>query len=387
MTPSVERNPKALRWLTWAHFLNDGIANYLPGILPFLVAARHVPLGLAGGFMTALLLGQSLQPLTGWLADRVGGRLFILGGLALSTMSAVAVGWAHSVWLVVVFLIMTGIGNTAFHPQAVSMARKQVGPRQNLDLAIFLGGGELGRGLGPLLAGFVVSQWGLTWLWLMSIPWMVTLAVLWRVIPQAEARARLKQSIQWRRHVRPALSLLAFSSVRAATIYEVVTLSPILWHEHGGSLVGGAFLVTTLIGVGISGNLLGGWATDRFGRKAVLIGTSIVSAVSLAVFSVAQGLWLLPVLAIMGSALFGSSSATMMIGQDIFDENPAMGSGVALGLANGLGAIMVLPLTYLAVQWHAIGTIGILIAMTLVTFPAIWALPLGPKTGVASQAG
>ncbi|MDA8195539.1 MAG: MFS transporter [Thermaerobacter sp.] len=384
---TVSGKQMRLRWLTWGHFLNDGIANYLPGILPFLVASRHVPLGLAGGFMSALLIGQSLQPVTGWIADRLGGRIFILGGLAVSTLSAAMLGWVHPVWLMLVLLVVTGLGNTAFHPQALTTARQLVGSRPSLDMSIFLVGGELGRGLGPLAAGIVVSRLGLGWLWLLGLPWALSGIGLWRVVPSLSARTRRGERVRWRRHLRPAGALLAFSAVRAATIYEVVTLAPILWREHGGSLVGGATLVTVLIGVGITGNLLGGIVTDRFGRKAVLTVSTVIAALTLGVFMVAQGIWLLPVLAIMGSALFGASAATMMIGQDIFSENPAMGSGVALGLANGLGAIMVLPLTYLAVRWQADGAIGILILLTAGTFPLIWALPLLPGARTVPRAG
>ncbi|MCL5116259.1 MAG: MFS transporter [Firmicutes bacterium] len=377
-SPSEPRRSPAqvISWLSWTHFLNDGIANYLPGILPFILSERHVPAALAGTFMTALLLAQGLQPLSGWIADRVGGRIMVLGGVGLSTLSAALLGWAHPVWLVLALLLFTGIGNTAFHPQALSITRAHVGNRQGTVMAIFLVGGEIGRSLGPLAAGLVVHHWGLAWLWLLALPLIVTYPWVLKVVPPQPSRTASRAPLAINRHIKPASALLAYSLVRSATIYEIVTLAPIMWHQEGGSLVTGAALVTVLIGVGIVGNLLGGALNDRMGKRVVLLGTSGLGLLTLIGFALLHGFWIWPVLGVMGIALFGASSTTMLIGQDIFSENPALGSGVALGLANGLGAVMVIPLTYIAANSSDRVAIWILIALTILTVPAVWGMPL-----------
>ncbi len=381
MTTSPTRPGFALGWLSWTHFLNDGIVNYLPGILPLVIVARHVPVALAGSLMTALLLGQGLQPVSGWLADRIGGRSLVLGGVGLSTVSAAVFGLAHPVWLVLTLLLLTGIGNTAFHPQALAITRGLVGQRQGIGTSVFLVGGEIGRSLGPLAAGLVVSHFGLQWVWLLGLPFLASLPVVLRVIPSQPSTHRHAPKMVWRRHLKPASAMLAYSLVRSATIYEMITLAPLIWHQHGGSLVTGSLLVSTLIGVGIVGNLLGGVVTDRLGKRGVLIGTSILALASLYAFITLSGAWVWPILGVMGIGMFGSSATTMLIGQDIFAENPGVGSGVALGLANGLGAVMVLPLTYVAAHWHADTAIWILIALTFATIPTIWAMPMGCRKG------
>lgn len=362
--------------LTWTHFLNDGMANYLPGILPFILTQRHIPLALAGTLMTALGLGQGLQPLSGWIADRIGGRVLVLGGVALSTLGAALIGLSHPLWLLLTLLLFTGVGNTAFHPQALSLAREQAGRRPGGLMSVFLVGGEVGRSLGPLAAGVVVHRWGLSWIWILAIPLMATYPWIARFVPQPKPRPRTGAAIRLAHHTKPAAALVAYAMVRSGIIAEMVILAPLMWSQHGGSLVIGAALDTVFIGVGIVGNLLGGTLQDRVGQPSVLWGTSILAILLLTAFNTLSGGWEWPVLAVLGVAVFGSFTTTMLIGQDIFRETPALGSGISLGLSNALGAALTFPLTYVAARVGDAAAVWILAVLTVITMPAIRWMPV-----------
>lgn len=356
--------------------MNDGLANYLPGILPFLATERHIPLAVIGSFMTALLLAQTLQPLSGLWADRLGGRRLILGGAGLTMAGAILLGLVHGAAWIIVVLILTGLGNTLFHPQALSQSRRLATANPGLLMAVFLVGGELGRAASPAVAGFLVGHFGMAALGLMAVPLIVSFPWLLRRIPGgAPARERSLVPFHWAGHGRRAAWLIVFSSVRSATIYELVTLSPIIWHARGGSLVGAASLVTVFIGVGIAGNLSGGYLSERTGRLPIVWVTTLAAILCLLLYIALPPGYMWPILAVLGIALFGTASLTMLMGQDIFPDNPAMGSGVALGLANGVGALLVLPLTALAGRFGPVVPVWCLVGMTVVSLAAIPKLP------------
>lgn len=208
------RNPDGLllfNWLHWSHFLNDGAANALPGILPYIVIRSHLPISLAGSFMTALLVAQGLQPLSGWLADKIGGRTLVLGGVVLSTVSVALLGFAHPIWLILALLLFTGIGNTAFHPQAMSITRGLVGRKTGLGMSVFMVAGEIGRSLGPLAAGLIVRHLGISWLWLIALPLGVTYPWILRTVPAQPSKKRTSVEIKWREHSKPVAALLAYT--------------------------------------------------------------------------------------------------------------------------------------------------------------------------------
>lgn len=361
--------------MTWAHFLNDGSANYLPGILPAILISLHEPVSMAGALMAALLIGQALQPLMGWIADQIGGKGMIILGISASSVGGALLGLTDSVAALTGFLLLIGVGNSMFHPQALASVRGLVHSRQGLGLSVFLVGGELGRGLWPVMASLLVVRYGLPSLLVLGVPAVLTLPFLVRYAPRQTPQRGKGGRIDWSRHTVSTSLLLGLAGIRSTVTYAMVTFLPILWHFRGGSLVSGASIVSTLIAVGIAGNLLGGYMMDQIGRQPVLLVSTVVMAVLVPTVVIVRGQWIWVVAAILGSMLFAGSSATISIGQDIFAENRSMGSGIALGLANGIGAVLVL-IIGLFVNRHDIPLIfGLLGAATLLSTVIIFFLP------------
>jgi len=367
-----------LATLSWAHFLNDGAANYLPGVLPAVLLALNVPVSLAGSIMAALLLGQALQPLYGWLSDHVGGRWMIFTGIAGSTLGGAAVGLAPGYWSLVAVLLLIGFTNSMFHPQAFAAVRGLSMGRDGFFMSVFLVGGELGRGIWPVLGSLVVVHLGIHALWIMALPALLTIPVLQSRIPALPARHPDLPPIAWRRHMGDIANVVSYSAMRATLMFSLVTFVPLMWHAEGGSLVSGASLISTLLVTGIIGNLGGGHLADRFGRRPVLFVASAASAVLLALFLVASGPWPWLILGLLGIAIFATLPLSILMGQDILPENRSLGAGLSLGLANGIGALAVMGLGVLAAHWGTATVLWLNVGLTTLTLLQIPFLPERP---------
>lgn len=335
-----------LAGMTWAHMVNDGATNYLPGVLPAVLIDVHEPLSLAGALVAALAVGQGFQPLVGLVSDRVGGRIVLITGFAMTSLGGALLGDAHSFGVLVLLLLMIGLGTSLFHPQALASIRSITRGRRGLRTSIFLVGGEAGRGLWPTLASLIVVHFGVGYLWIIGIPGVVTIWVVFHFAPSLGPKSRSPRGQQSppikAKGLLPVVVLVAYAALRAFGIFGLVTFIPILWHERGDSLVSGASVITAVIVVGIVGNLGGGHLTDLVGRRLVLIGSAATAAALLVPMGYVQGFWLWIIAGVLGCSLFMTLSTTIMIGQDIFPANPSLGSGVALGLSNAIGAVMVL---------------------------------------------
>lgn len=344
--------PKAksgLAALSAAHFLNDGAANFLPGVLPAILIALHAPVALAGVLMGALLIGQALQPLTGWLADRIGGRRQIALALFATSALGMGVGAAPSMWTLILCLLCLGIANSFFHPPALAATRRIAVSRPGHGTSFFLVGGEIGRGIWPLAASGVVTVLGLGWLWVLAIPGLLMACFSSRWIPRTKPQPATTAPVRWTSHLRPMRRIVAVAALRSLMILAPITFLPILWAQRGASLGEGAATITAILIVGIVGNMGGGVISDRLGRKPVLIIALVAALGFLAAILLAPDVWWIwLLLAGYGIAIYATLPLTVLMAQDLLPDNPAMGSGLALGFANALSAVGVMLLGPLA---------------------------------------
>jgi FSR family fosmidomycin resistance protein-like MFS transporter len=325
--------------LSWAHFLNDGAANYLPGILPAILVTLGLPVSSGGVLMAALLVGQGMQPLIGIVCDRVGGRVFIIAGLAGDSLCAALTGFAPSYGTLILLLIVIGLSSSLFHPQALVAVRGLAGGKHGATMSIFLVGGEIGRGVWPVLASGVATVAGLRFLWILGVPALLTLLVMPTFVPPMPRGRRDAKPIRWRTHLKPLSVLVAFSSLRSLLVIAISTFVPIEWHAQGGSLTVGATFVATLMVVGIIGNLAGGRLSDSIGRRRIVVAGMALGVVAMVLFMFSGGLWSWVLIGLAGIFIFATFPLTILMGQDLVPENRSFGSGVALGFANALGAL------------------------------------------------
>ncbi|MEJ2688017.1 MAG: MFS transporter [Gammaproteobacteria bacterium] len=341
--PVAASASRRLATLSWTHFLNDGAANYLPGVLPTVLISLHAQVALAGTIMGTLLLGQALQPLYGWLSDHLGGRWLIFIGIIGTTVGGAAVGIAPGYGSLLLALLLIGLTNAMFHPQALAAVRGLSTGRDGFYISVFLVGGELGRGIWPVLASLVVVHSGLAALWLLALPALLTLPWLHRYVPRLPARHPDSPPIAWRRHRRTLANVVTYSALRATMMFSLVTFVPHL--------------------------------ADRFGRRPALFVARMLCSLLLALFLIVSGPWLWIVLGMLGIALFATLPVSILMGQDILPENRSLGAGLALGLANGCGALAVMALGTLTTYWSPATVLWVNVALGIVATLQVPFLP------------
>lgn len=375
---------RPLAGLFYLHFLNDGAANFLPGVLPLMLVMLHESASLAGLLMAALLMGQALQPFFGLWADRLGGRGLVVAGFLGTATGMAVVGLSTHFALLLGALALIGISNAAFHPQALAMARncEQSGPKGQA-ISVFLVGGELGRGLSPWLVTSFVAGIGMAHLWVLSIVSLGSLAIVFPIIPRLSPRSAHAEPLTLRGKAGPLLAIIGFAGLRSIVTYGVVTFLPLLWVAEGGLEQKGALLIAVVIVSGILGNIGGPRIAARVGRQRLLFYALLATAIllSLVLWLPWAVDWIL--LAGLGMVLFAPIALTVAIGQDLFPENRSLGAGLALGSANGLGALAMVALGALA------GAYGLRFTLACVAVLAVCAAVLAktlPDTSSPSSA-
>ncbi|CAA7599658.1 Major facilitator superfamily transporter [Acididesulfobacillus acetoxydans] len=387
---SVSANPSIGRTLvfTVSHLINDTYPNLYPVLLPALMATLNFNTAAAGLISTvSALSAQLLQPLMGFWADRSGGRKFVVGGLALgSVLAAFAFGWAPSYSILLILLLISGLGNAAFHPHAAALVSEMTGKRKGLGMSLFMIGGNFGRGLAPLLAGTAFLWGGRPGLFFLAIPGLLMALIMAGVMsppPPPKPRTGKIFTPEFLQGLRRAGSLLTVVALRNMTSLATLTLVPILWHSLGYPLTDTAGLLSLMFIAGSFGNVAGGTLSDIIGPKPVLISSALLSSFWLFLFLHVHNFLLSFVLiALLGISLYSTSSVVMVFGQALFPANKGMASGLTLGIGNTLGTFGVAVIGLIADRYSITAGLYVSAAAVLISIPFVLRLKDAKPAGI-----
>lgn len=349
--------------LVLGHTVNDMYSNLLAGLLPLLTIAFGLSYMLAG--LAALVFNASssvLQPILGRWFDRKQTTWLLEAGLTLNCVCMSLVGISPNYIMLLLFLGTAGLGTASFHPPAFSTVVKTGTSGKGEAMGFFLAGGNTGFFIGPIVAGFLLTMYGLHGtLLLLPIGLIVALVLL-----RARVTVRSPTSLDTDSNHPPAnkrlVALLASITACRSTLLTVAeTFLPLYFVARGEPLFIATALASLWLGIGIIGQLTGGYVSDRIGRFPVISSSLLVGGVLFLLFLVTSGLTSLIFLALAGVVLYASWSVIVVMASEAAPHNVGAVSGFMLGFAVGIGGFAALGFGALA---DRIGLQPALIAFT-----------------------
>ena len=378
-TAEKEFNTGQIFTIAGGHFVHDTYSAFVAPLLPLLQERLATNYMLTGSLAIFTQLPSLLNPLIGYLADRVSLRYFVILAPAITATLLSSLGIVNNYFVVAMLLLAGGISIAAFHAPAPAMIGRLAGKRVGTGMSIFMASGELGRTLGPIVAVAGVGWFGLEGMWrLMFVGWAVT-AVLYYRLHDVSARtdtkpAGLADAWPQIRRVFPILGWIMLA--RTGMIVSLTTYLPLyMQDEVEVSLWLAAAALSILEGAGVAGALLSGTASDRFGRKRVL-GLLLFVSPLLALLFVYGPSWLaIPLLLALGLTAISPTPVLLAVVQGSFPDHRALANGIYIGLnflVRGLGiwAIGALADAYGLTLAFVVGSIA-----AFLTLPGVWLLP------------
>lgn len=354
-----------------------------------LVAILAVNIGLTNAQVGIALLVYNIgnavsQPFFGWLADRVGPRWLVIGGIGwmifFFSLAALVGDWPA-----LIALTIAGLGSGMFHPTGTSVATQVSDDVRTSATAVFFMMGQLGLFAGPILAGFLLDQldrpgylvlpvlsliaFMLSWQWVLNKPQATPAKTA--VVPATDITSQTAVSFNWQ-----LVGLFAFVIILSgSTSITAINFAPKLFTESGFSpsyvgILSGLFMAGSALG-----NLSGGFLGDRIPKKNVLL-LAMLGSVLPVYFYVTQSGILLPALIMLSGYFMGMPHSILVIAiQSLLPNRRAFASGLALGFMFFSGSVGSYFLGLLADQIGLIETLQFTAVLPFLAAIAILFLP------------
>lgn len=291
------REVRVLGLIGTAHFLSHFYILALPPLFLMWRDEFHVSFATLG-LASALLSGTTalLQTPVGFLTDKYGAKLFLVGGTLLMSLGIAGMAIAPAFWMILVLCVISGIGNSVIHPVDYAILAGSIDKaRMGRAFAFHTFTGNLGFAAGPpvivLLAGLMGWRGAIGLVGLVGVP--VVGAILWQsriLADQTKARAdaggpsglALLSSVPM---LMFFLFMLTSAMAGGAMQAFVITTLAKLWGTP--IAVGSAALTGYMVGA-TAGTLAGGWIADR--HPGNLLVFTIVSSLGSAALILLAGI-------------------------------------------------------------------------------------------------
>ncbi len=371
---------RAIVPFSFAHGCADLCQGAVPALLPTLIAARGLSLASATALVTAATIASSVvQPLFGIWSDRLDFPFLAPLGVVIAGLGLGTVGFCHSYAALAAALAISGLGVALFHPEAARMAGRAGGGTAR-GMSYFSVGGNVGFAVGPLAVLLSVGIFGLGASPVLALPGLLAGAVL-----VSELRGRSADADRHAHHARrphgparwgPFTRLTGAAVARTVAFFALQAFVPtylIVRLGAGDALAGIA--LTTMLGAGALGTLVGSRCADRWGRRLVLVWAMVPLTGLLALLPELGLPASIADLAAIGFLVDAPFATTVVIGQAYLPGRGGLASGITLGLAIGLGGLIAAGLGFLADATSVTTALLVLPAFTVVAAALAVSLP------------
>jgi FSR family fosmidomycin resistance protein-like MFS transporter len=363
------------------HFFVDLYSGALGTMQPVLLDRFRLSYTEAGILGGALVFSSSvMQPVYGYLSDRLHSRLFAALGPAMAGIFISTLGWAPGYAGLLAMVLLGGAGIAAFHPQAAANAVAGVRRNRGRAMAVFVCSGSLGLAAGPLFfsaltAGGTLAHtpWG-------AAPGLATTALLLSLMPPLAGRASHSAKFDWAplRAVWKPMTVLYFLVVIRSIVQITFTqMLPLYLHtQRNYSLSAASLCLALYLLGGAVGGMAGGALADRFGGRRVIMISMIGSTPLLALFVFGHGALSVAGLFLGGAILLFTIPVNVVMAQDLVPTQAGTVSALMMGFGWGVAGLIFIPLTgwvsdLFSMQWAFAG----LIAFPLIGFLLAFRLP------------
>jgi len=336
---------KTIAILFTGHLFIDLYINMLPMLYPYFEQKFNLSYKQIGLLSTMLLCASVIQIGIGYLSDRIRTEWLLPFGIILVSTSVSLTSVFPTYCLLLVSMVFIGIGSATYHPRGLMATYLASSGRKGFGVSIWGLGGNLGYSLGPLLGALLLTTVGANGTPYLMIPVFLIVAFFlllrreYYYLPKPK-----KSSSSMLSKVRGApwnqlISIGIATATMSMAIHVVTSFLPLYIDKLGYRPGVSGILLTAYLGLGSLGAILGGWLSDRIGRKPIMFVCLALYIPLILGFLFLPGILSFVLFAIAGFFILAPVTLAQVLTQDLSPSNIGLMSGFSLGVSFVMGGL------------------------------------------------
>lgn len=150
--------------------------------------------------ISAYAIGNVITvPLSAMLSNLFGRKIYFTASVILFTFSSLMCGLSTSLWTLVLWRFIQGLGGGGLLSTAQSIIADAFPPKELATAtAIFGVGLMIGPAVGPVMGGYITDNWSWNWIFFINVPIGIVAAFLsWSFVPNLAEAVKPKRMDWW----------------------------------------------------------------------------------------------------------------------------------------------------------------------------------------------
>src|SRR6185503_4560852 len=345
----------------WVISVGHALTHWYPATFYLLLPLIGSELGLSysqiGFILTCQFAAGAISNVPGGIFVDTVGRKGLLMALSLFWIGFpyFMMGFSHAYWMMLACAILLGIGNNLWHPTAIPWLATRFPERKGLVMSFHSMGGNVGDAVAPLVVGALLTVFSWRDVVLLNVVPGIAMSALILVYVGRLYKAEKSGGVAAKTHVtmtgaerlrsiaalltdRAVVTLSIGSTFRVMTQSALLTFLPVyLAHDMGYSPLWIGACMCALQAAGFAASPVAGHLSDRMGRKQILVGSMLSSAVVLAAMAFTGGSPLfIALVAVLGFFLYATRP---VIQAWMLESTPKHLGGSSIGILFGAQAV------------------------------------------------
>jgi FSR family fosmidomycin resistance protein-like MFS transporter len=360
--------------ISFAHFTHDIYSSFLAPLLPLIIERYGVSLTMSSLLEIVRRFPALFNPFVGMLAERSDVKWFVILAPTITALSMSFLGLASNYAMILFLLFIAGISAVFFHVPTPTIVKNNSGNRVGLGMSMFMVGGESARAIGPLIVTGAISIWGFEGIWRLSFFGVLVSVILYfRLKNFTNFKAKEVQKGDYKKILKefaPFFTIIGiFIFLQSLTKIFTTLYLAVYLTDNGFSLWYATFAISLLQFFAIIGTFLGGYLSDKFGKKEVLYASTFLIGVSMIGFiTFSHSLVMFLFLALLGIFIFASAPILLALVQELKSDKPTFLNSVYMTLSFSVSSLSALCFGFMG---DKIGMNYAIIIATLLSFVAV----------------